>query len=241
MSLDSLIDSRRAGSPRFGRRWQEGIDPVGYVGTVAVILIRIDLVVNEHRPEQIRAFVAVYPEAEIVSALESVQGRLRAMLPKAAVKWALPEQIHLTLSFLGNIEEARVADFETALAAASGMASFTLRSTALGTFPNARRPRVLWAGLEGELEVLDDLKTFIDGALEPLGIAPESRDFHPHLTVARIKEIRPAEAVILNEAIADFKTVVFGEWRVRQLDFMQSRLSPAGATYRRLHSVGLRN
>ena len=173
--------------------------------------------------------------------LEGIQKELQHELHAAAIRWTKQEQLHLTLQFLGYIEELRLPEFENAIAhALKDWNGFELRSEHLGCFPSAKRPRILWAGLDGELSPLQQIKANLDKSLSCVGYVPEERPFHAHITLARIGEIRLREAKRLHEALGKYERQVFGTWRVQSIDFIQSSLSPAGARYQILRSFTLR-
>lgn len=194
---------------------------------------------NEESREKIRAFVAVYPGREIAERLEQAQGRLRSEIPPNAIRWTHPGQIHLTLNFLGDIESRRVPEFAAAIRHASiGCASFVLRVEAMGCFPNERRPRVLWAGLAGDVARLRGLKERLDDAMSGLGIVPEER-FSPHLTLGRVRQIGPRDVRHLSRLLHELRNADFGEWTVRGIDLMRSVLGSAGARHERVGSFDL--
>ena len=192
-------------------------------------------------PSKIRAFVAIHPPDAVRRELEKIQRRMQKEIPAAAIRWTAPEQIHLTTNFLGYIEHARLEDFFAALQTVSeSCPAHSLRVASVGAFPSAKRARILWAGLSGEVEALQHLKSSLDQVLQPLGFVPEERAFHPHLTIARVGLLNSRERRNVGECIAALATVPFGEWRVKKIDFMQSVLSPQGAKYELLKSFSLR-
>jgi 2'-5' RNA ligase len=191
-------------------------------------------------PDKVRAFVAIFPPNEVVEQLELAQIRLKKNIAAGSVRWTKPEQIHLTLQFLGQIERERLNAFDNALEkVASESSSFEIRSETIGCFPNERRPKIIWAGLAGELESLRAVKQKLDGALGELGYTPEERDFHPHLTIGRVAHLKFADAQRLAKEISHYKPAQFGGWKVKSIQFMQSILSSNGAVYRVLKSVSL--
>jgi 2'-5' RNA ligase len=191
-------------------------------------------------PEKIRAFIAIYPIDEVVRRLEAAQAQLRVSVAADAVSWTKPEQIHLTLQFLGNVKRASVGRLEDILKqVASELRCFQLRAESIGCFPNNKYPKIIWAGLAGELELLYALKGKLDIALGELGYVPEERKFHAHLTLGRIGDLKSADARHLVQEISRFDATQFGEWEMREINFMQSILSPVGASHRILNSFPL--
>ncbi|GAI25354.1 unnamed protein product, partial [marine sediment metagenome] len=105
------------------------------------------------------------------------------------VKWVDPYSIHLTLKFLGNIAVDRTGEVAKAMKeAVQGISPFHLEVKDLGVFPNLRRVQVAWVGISGEVDKLSQLQKYIESTLAPLGFAPESRPFTPHLTLARLRD-----------------------------------------------------
>jgi RNA 2',3'-cyclic 3'-phosphodiesterase len=193
-------------------------------------------------PEKVRTFVAIYPTGSIVSQLEAAQARLQIGIKKKAVRWTQPEQIHLTLQFLGNIERHRIDSFRAVLErVVSESKSFQLCAETIDCFPSSKRPRIIWAGLTGELEPLQMLKQKLDVALDELGYVPEKRKFHPHLTIGRVADLKPTNARRLAKEILKFDPAQFGEWHVHEINLMQSVLSPKGAKYHLLKSFPLKS
>ena len=197
----------------------------------------------------IRAFVAVELTDELRSAIALVQTQVKAELarelrrtaPDARLQWVRPEAIHLTLKFLGDIEDGQVEDIAQALAVAvSPQARFSMEVGGLGVFPDLRAPRVLWIGLSGPGPLVS-LAQSVDQALAGLDFSLETRPFNPHLTLARIKErgreVGKALAVI--GLLAQGSPV--GTLPVQTVSLMRSELKPSGAVYSRLREVGLRD
>jgi 2'-5' RNA ligase len=141
--------------------------------------------------------------------------------------------LHVTVKFLGQIDDARVPAVAEALAgAASRVAAFEVAVRGLGAFPSPSRARVIWAGLEGA-EPLAALAGEVDRALAALGVPPESRAFAAHVTLGRAREARPNSA--LARALA--RPVDFGRLPVTRLSLMRSELRPQGSRYTELAGV----
>ncbi len=176
-----------------------------------------------------RTFIALDLDPEIKVRLSDLLRRLRWRGPKG-ISWARESGLHITLKFLGEIDEARAARVEETLkAAAAAVPAFALRVRGTGAFPPPPRPpRVFWVGTDEPAEVLD-LQTRLEAGLESLGFDRESRPFHPHLTLGRVKS-----ASGLSEATAELERVKeaeFGEMTVRKITLYQSTLRPDGAVY----------
>jgi len=179
-----------------------------------------------------RLFVALDPPEPVRRRLAVIAAELRRGAPRAAdeIRWVAPENVHLTLQFLGAVPEERVADVEAALhAAATGARPLALEVRGAGGFPNARRPRVLWAGLGGDLAPLAALAAEVGRGLAPLGFPPEDRPFSPHLTLGRARDRRGAPG--LAGALAAAAQSAGTPWRATELTLFESHLSPKGPRY----------
>jgi 2'-5' RNA ligase len=189
-----------------------------------------------------RLFIAIFPPPHIITGLRAAVAALAKGVPARAIRWTRPEQVHLTLNFLGAIAIERIPEIGSALeAACHGHRQHKVRVTGLGCFPNRSRPQIVWAGLAGDLRPLESLKKSIDARLLASGCIVEDRPFHPHLTIGRARELNAAERRQVAEALAGGQDRDFGEWQVGSIDLMQSVLSPQGAAYGTLQSIPLEN
>jgi 2'-5' RNA ligase len=142
--------------------------------------------------------------------------------------------MHLTLRFLGNTPASKLDDLGSALdRLAAQHAPFNLLLGALGCFPNERRPRVIWVGLQGQLQPLQTLRSALEDILQPLGWDPEDKPFHPHLTLGRVKDKSAAVDLPWGQGVAP------AEIRVRELLLYESQLRPQGPRYIVQHSSPL--
>lgn len=190
--------------------------------------------------EPLRAFVAIELPEPIQAFLAQLQDKLRKG-GTASVKWVAPENIHLTLKFLGNIDASEVPRLSEALSeAVKEVVPFNLELGDAGAFPNIRSPRVVWIGLAGELEWLRTLHKNIEQGLIQLGFAPEERGFSPHLTLGRVREgASPEERRRLGEKVSLLKPAANSSFRVGSISLMKSTLTREGAIYNRLASFAL--
>ena len=184
----------------------------------------------------LRAFVAIKLTDEIIGQAKALQDALKDRGLK--LKWVKPQNLHLTLKFLGDIPEANVAAIGAALHAAAGdEAPLKLTVQGMGVFPGIKRQRVLWIGLGGEVDRLKEVQARIEDQLEPLGHRKEKRGFKAHLTLARIKgSIAPHRLLRAIEAVADYEPQPF---EARRLILYKSDLRPKGAIYTPLEEVTL--
>lgn len=180
-----------------------------------------------------RLFVAIDLPQDILDALARLVNRLR---PLARISWTRPETWHLTTKFIGEWPEDRLAEIEGALRGLAALGPIPIEVRGLGFFPNARAPRVFWAGVEAP-ESLRQLARDTEQALTLLGIQRERRPYSPHLTLARIKE--PVRLEGLHEAISRLPSTRFGAFRADRFCLYRSTLQPSGAMYRRLAEFAL--
>jgi 2'-5' RNA ligase len=186
---------------------------------------------NESRESQARAFVAISLPDHVRQALEQLQAGVRSQGINAS--WTKPENLHLTLKFLGNI---LVQDMEPIISAMNqtiaGFSKFELDTGGLGVFPSVKKARVLWAGIGGRTDILESLWNSLESSLEVLGIKKQEHRFFPHITLGRIK--RPIPPVELISLINECKDIRSRSFEPAGLDLFKSKLSPFGARYTRL-------
>ena len=176
-----------------------------------------------------RSFIAIELPGSIREALAREQARFRAVSPDA--RWTRPEGIHLTLKFLGDISADQEAQVREALGGIGPFAKFTVSVKGFGFFPDAKRPRVFWAGLDAP-PGLTRLAEQVEHTVAPLGFPKENRSFQPHLTLARFKIPRPQPklaAVLAASGASDL-----GSFEVSEFFLWESRLLPGGAEYHKV-------
>jgi RNA 2',3'-cyclic 3'-phosphodiesterase len=176
-----------------------------------------------------RLFVAMDIPEEIRNSLAGLAAKLRAACRNA--RWPRIEGLHVTLKFIGETPAEKMEAIKTALAGVPSRPSFSIKFRGLGFFPNERRPRVLWAGVEASSE-LAALAAAVEPALDPLGIPHEARTFSPHLTLARFDTPRGLDA--LDAAIEKAGPFEFGSVIATEFHLYQSILKRGGAEYTRL-------
>jgi RNA 2',3'-cyclic 3'-phosphodiesterase len=179
----------------------------------------------------VRLFVALDLREDIRDAIRSLIARLKPLGHNA--RWVRPEGMHITLKFIGYVAEDQVDRMRAALSEIHSPRPVDLQFCGVGFFPDAKRPRVVWCGTIASPN-LAPLAKDIERALEPLGIAPESRDFVAHLTLARFNA--PAKMPELAHAAAELQNHDFGTARETEFHLFESILRPSGAEYRRLAS-----
>ncbi len=181
----------------------------------------------------LRTFIAVHLDDELRMNLGLLQDRLRAQVAPRSVRWVRPAGIHLTLKFLGDTPATKVGDVAATLTrAAAGISPFTITMGGLGCFPNTRRPRVIWVGLQEETGALASLRDAVEAEVSPLGFPTERRSFHPHLTLGRVQ--RRASKLQVREigrVVAAITTGTVDEMAVHAVSYIKSDLRPTGAVY----------
>ncbi len=183
-----------------------------------------------------RLFVAVELSSAWIEALRAVQARLRALDTPPSVRWVRPEGIHLTLRFLGEVDDANVEPLRAGVdAALSGHEPPVLAPDALGAFPNVRRARVGWVGVREEGARLEPLQHDLEQAVRGLGWAAETRAFHPHLTLGRARDPRRGVSAALASSLAREHVHRWEPREEARVALMRSHLSPRGARYEALH------
>lgn len=186
--------------------------------------------------EKIRAFIAISLPESVLQAMGQVQETLRRL--GHGIRWVRKEGIHLTLKFLGNVDADRVKNIHMAMERASkGTSPFVLTGDGIGVFPDHRRPRVIWIGLSGDLQVLFALQANLESQLKGLGFQKEKRPFKGHLTLGRVKgRLDATELTKALEGLGSFQTDAF---TVQSVALFQSTLRPRGAVYTKLAEVSL--
>ena len=185
-----------------------------------------------------RIFIAVDIPDEARRIIASYIEVLRRRFPNVRVGWERPEKLHLTLKFIGRMEETVLDDLSRELQEAVGRVdNFDATLGGTGLFPSPRNPRVLWIGLSGDEGKFAELAKVVDGVCERYGIETEKRKSHPHLTIGRIKD--PAGARELGEFHLD-QDPISQRLNVADVTVYESKLAPTGSTYLKLAVYPLR-
>ena len=183
----------------------------------------------------IRSFIALPSSPELQTRLSILQQNL--MEEKAAVKWDTPDKFHITLKFLGNVDPEKLPQLTDALAkAVSPLAPFPLVYSTVGAFPDLIHPKVIWAGAEPN-EALASLQRLVDNVCEQLGFPKETRSFHPHITLGRVKG-----SANLNRLTGRVKSSTLEPTRTHcsEILLIRSDLRPTGSVYTTLNSFPLK-
>jgi RNA 2',3'-cyclic 3'-phosphodiesterase len=183
----------------------------------------------------IRAFIAIEIDSQTVKKISERLAQLKLRIPD--LRWIPPANFHLTLKFLGAVEEAQIDPITAALERVlHPFPRFTINAKGLGVFPDVKRPRILWVGLEGK--ELVDLALRVETALAPLGFAAEKREPKPHLTIGRWRHFDGSSRKLAAD-LESWKNHEFGASAVAEVVLFQSVLKPEGAVYQRLKVVVL--
>ncbi len=185
--------------------------------------------------ESVRAFIAVDIGSEIRARLNEFQGTLKTA--GADIRWVKPENMHLTLAFLGNIPVSRIKPLETALLEqAANTEPFTLTVQGTGIFGRRSRPSVVWAGIQ-EHSALINLQQSVVSALGRAEIPFENNHFRPHLTLGRFKSLSHLDDLF--QLLEEEHESYFGSVTVDSVQTIKSELKPSGAEYTILHQSRL--
>ena len=187
--------------------------------------------------KNIRAFLAIEPPENILQEISRLQDKLKREI-SGRLSWTRPQGQHLTLKFFGDISRDDINSISAAVQKrVVAEQTLSLKIENLGVFPDARRPRVLWCGITGDVERLINLQKKLDSDFATLGFPAEDRPFTAHLTLARIKD--PRDITGMSEALKKYGTFTAGEFTSDKLFLFQSNLSSQGAVYTKLAEFAL--
>lgn len=183
-----------------------------------------------------RTFIAVELPQHVKAALEEVQKELKET--GADVRWVRPESIHLTLKFLGEIDEESVVRIRKVMeGVASAHRPFEVEVKGMGCFPNLKQPRVIWVGVLDRQKALASLQEGVEEAVGLLGFEREERPFRPHLTLGRVRTAKGRQALL--ERMGSMLGQEFGTFEVHSVILFKSDLHPSGARYTPLWEMAL--
>jgi 2'-5' RNA ligase len=183
---------------------------------------------------KLRAFLAF----ELSDPLKESMHRVSAELKNSGLdaKWVKIDNIHLTVLFLGDIEEQWIDQIDAAARmTCSQFAPFTIHLQGMGCFPNKKKARVLWLGLDGDLDRMADFQKKLQTGLKSLNIKEEDREFKPHLTLGRFRT--PGhQGEILNSVLQQYQGLTSPSLSLTELVLFKSDLKPGGAEYTELRT-----
>lgn len=184
----------------------------------------------------LRAFIAVELPKEAVSFAVSIQDAMKSY--GLNIRWVKPENIHVTLKFLGDVDWDMKRKVEDALVHAVKEYSpmqFSIRG--MGVFPGVKRPKVVWCGLNGDTSSLSDLYGRLEAAFVDMGFSREKRPFKSHVTLGRTKGPVSSDKII--DAMKKISRMESSPFYAEAITLFRSDLQPTGAVYTRLKSVSL--
>ena len=186
-----------------------------------------------------RLFLAAELGDDIVHAAARLAGTLREraerLTPAARITWVPPDRIHVTVAFIGSLDETGAAAVQECLQAPLAGSPFRVAVEGLGTFPGSGSPRVIWAGVGEGADRLIDAERELADRLRRVHVPVEERPYRPHLTLARVREAAGLRSSALLQGLLDTR---LGTTDLRAITLFESRLSPKGPTYVPLQRTG---
>ena len=184
----------------------------------------------------IRTFVAIKIPEDIRNGIATLQSGSKGLGGK--ITWVKPENMHLTLKFLGETEQRQVKNISDKLAqAVLSINQFEIKFKGAGAFPNIRKPKVFWVGTEGDNSTLIELANKIDQQMCEFGFKPENRRFSAHLTIGRVRDFKGIDPVI--HLLQKEESFSPGEFIVKYVSFIKSELTRQGPIYTTLEQIKL--
>ena len=189
--------------------------------------------------EKMRVFVAVELSDEAKAEIAGLISAIDALGVRGA-RTVRPEGVHLTLKFLGDVDAALIPDIQLAMNdSAAGAESFDLSLGDAGVFPNPRAARVLWVGVDGDIERLSRLQRRVESNLATLGFRPERRGFNPHVTIGRLRDgVSRSDRQRVTETLFSHQ-YARPAVRVESVSLIKTTLHPDGSIYEAIYGVGL--
>lgn len=184
-----------------------------------------------------RLFIALEIPADLREVLAITLEKLRRAVPENTIRWTAPENLHLTLKFLGDVAIQDIPNIQNRLSyAVRDHKPFTIEIKSAGCFPNMKSPRIVWLGLPDPQDHLHALRDSVESYIAPLGYPTESRPFSPHLTLGRTKNGIPHSLLAqLGRAVQELKIDKVADWYCHAVSLIRSELKPTGAEYSRLN------
>ncbi len=182
-----------------------------------------------------RAFVGFFTTKRIYESVERLQEETRSFIRG---KWIEPQNLHITFQFLGEIsQDQAVSVLKNLQQIAERFSPFKVQYKSLGVFPDKKRPRILWIGVSKGSGTLKSIASEVTQLNRRVGINPDTKPFHPHVTICRIKE---ADRKKLNSLMRRYRESVFGEDLVDRLALISSSLTSVGPVYTVVEEFPLR-
>jgi len=187
----------------------------------------------------IRAFIAIALPRPVQQKLDEVAHSLKNEQTQA-VRWVMGKNIHLTLKFLGEVEDTKIEAISHVIQVeGQNVKPFEVSASGVGTFPNLRRPRVIWVGVQAP-PALSELANAIDQGTQQLGFQGEERSFSPHLTLGRVSQnASPLEVQAIAQVLSTARIGTLSSFTVTHVTLFRSDLQPGGAVYTPLYTASL--
>jgi 2'-5' RNA ligase len=190
----------------------------------------------------LRAFIAIEVPVEMQRAIADSTAALKSALPKTLIRWVAPQNVHLTLKFLGDVSPAALEKLAERLKVevpSHGM--FSISAGGLGAFPNPRRPRVIWIGLEIPPD-LETLRRALETVAARLGYPAEERPFSAHLTIGRVgQNLSASDMQRIRSTLESTRVGTLGTFRVEAVHIFKSDLLPGGSVYTHLYALPMKS
>ena len=179
-----------------------------------------------------RLFVGIEISPAVVTAAIELLAQLRAacekLAPRSRMTWVTPERLHITIRFIGQVDDTRVDEIRAVLAPPLALDPFDLAIVGVGTFPPKGSPRVVWAGLNGGRDQLTVIEATVSERLARAGVPRDERPYNPHLTLARLRDGAGLRSVPF---VGSLREISLGTTSVDAITLFESRLSPKGPAY----------
>lgn len=187
---------------------------------------------------KMRSFVALGIPATLQNSINSQTVSLRKLYPSPIIRWVKPINIHLTLKFLGNLSVSDLENLKRLFSLeAQRVNPFSISFTSLGIFPNPKKPRIIWLGVNSP-PILAEFQSKIETLASRLGIPKEQRRFSPHITLGRISDRNTLESIEnLNREISSVDVSVFERVKFSSLKIFKSDLKPDGPIYTEIYNI----
>ena len=185
-----------------------------------------------------RVFIAIPLPISVTQSLSQIQHHFQSV---RSIRWAKPAHMHLTIQFLGDTSQSTIAAMTAGLnQTGADHSPFELQVAGLGAFPNLKRPRIIWAGLSGDLKTLHKLHKAITQVTSEFGVTPEARPFTPHITLGRVKKrVTTSDYRHISQAVGQAQQTVghIANLSVEQIHLIQSQLQRGGPIYTPLLNI----
>ena len=187
-----------------------------------------------------RTFIAVDFSPQIIRKITEIIDYFKTQTPNNAIKWVAPENLHLTVKFLGEVKENEIDNIKNLInQSLTDEDAFEIGVEGLGMYPNSHKPRVIWLGIKGGKPLIA-IHNKLEKALQEIGIKHEKRDYSPHLTIARVRRGADNETVkTIGKTLSAFKVDSLGSCTINNIVLYKSDLTPQGPIYTPLLSSPL--